>query len=190
MMRRIALVMAFALAASAACAHGEAPKSEAAHAAPNTKPGPGATKASLPVDPMSLIEISEDAWSVSKTEAGCYLMSPRRKGSSRLAIGRHPTLGLALFAVDFPMATQIADGREKLVLRVAGEDMTRVARPAGKNLLVGTLDPADVEAALTELQENGTLWLELRQTWVTHGGRKLPEAIAQYRHDCASDKAS
>jgi hypothetical protein len=44
-------------------------------------------------DPMSSLAGSQDAWSVSNTDAGCYLMSPRRTDSSRLAIGRHPKLG-------------------------------------------------------------------------------------------------
>ena len=82
-MRCAAAVIAGLLALPAAAHAAEAPAE------------PRQPRSTAPMDPVSSIEGSADAWSVSQGEAGCYVISPYRKNSSRLAIGRHPSLGLA-----------------------------------------------------------------------------------------------
>src|SRR5260370_571343 len=83
---------------------------------------PGATRSTLPIDKLSLIEGSSDEWSVSRSDAGCYLMSPRRKSTSRLAIGRHPTLGMGLFAASFALALAGEGALEPVVIRADGRE--------------------------------------------------------------------
>ena len=56
------------------------------------------------IDKLSMLEGSPEGWSVSRTNAGCYLLSPYRRHGGRTAIGRHPELGLGLFAINFALA--------------------------------------------------------------------------------------
>ena len=146
---------------------------------------PGATRSTLPIDKLSLIEGSSDEWSVSRSDAGCYLMSPRRKSTSRLAIGRHPTLGMGLFAVSFALALAGEGAVEPVVIRAGGQDLARPGRTVGANLLLVKLDATDIEACLAELREHGVLWLGMRNAWLAHGGRGVDAAVAQYGRECA-----
>jgi hypothetical protein len=161
--------------------------------AEDAEPAPGAAasphRAADQADPVSLIEGSADAWSVSRTVAGCYLMSPYRKGSSRLAIGRHPALGLGLFAVGFALAVPDAQTGEPVVIQADGRDLAKTGRLAAARLLFVPLAPAEEEAALLELRSTGTLWLMVRRTSIMHGGLAVGAAIAQYATMCVTPPA-
>jgi hypothetical protein len=136
-------------------------------------------------DPMSELAGTPESWSVSRTDAGCYLLSPHRTGSSSLAIGRHPKLGLGLFVVSFALAVPNTNNGEPVVILTEGHDLNRVGRIVGTRLLFVPLDNADVESSLQGLKDNGTLWLLLRHTWITHGGQGVAKAVAKYGQDCS-----
>lgn len=146
---------------------------------------PGSRQNREPSDLLSLIEGSSDAWSVSRTDAGCYLMSPYRKGSSRLEIGRHPTLGLGLFAVGLSLALPGVNGHEPVTIRAAGQELARSGRSAGLKILFVALAPSDVAAALRELADNGALWIVIKQTSIVHGGQAVQAALDLYAQTCA-----
>jgi len=167
------------LAGAAAPAWAEAAGAEAAGAEPD------AGRSGKPLDALSLLEGNGGAWSASRTEAGCYLISPYRKNTSRLAIGRHPTLGLGLFAVSFPLATKI-DAIEPMMVHVNGQDVDAEGRVIRPNLVFVAQGAAAVEAELGELADTGALWMQLRRTWVMHDGHGVREAIAAYRSTCAA----
>jgi hypothetical protein len=129
---------------------------------------------------MSSLAGSQDAWSVSNTDAGCYLMSPRRTDSSRLAIGRHPKLGAGLFIVNFRLSVPRANAGEPVTIQAAGGDLNRLGRIVGTQLLFVPLDASDISASLLVLKQAGTLGLLIKRTWIAHGGQKAAEAIALY----------
>src|SRR4051794_5654562 len=104
---RCAVLFALVLAGLAT----PAPAEEQHKAAPLTTALTEKNPAKL-MDPMSLLENPPNVWSVSRTEAGCYLMSPRRADSSSLGIGRHPKLGLGLFVVRFGLSVPEANAGE------------------------------------------------------------------------------
>ena len=146
---------------------------------------PSHSRASKPTDPLSQVQGSEDSWSVSKTDAGCFLMSPYRRDSSRLALGKHAVFGLGLFAVRFPISVQGENGTEPVLISTAAGGMDKSAKVVGTNLLFIALSGAETAAALQELKDNGTLWLEIRNAWLTHGGNAIAPAIAEYSQSCA-----
>lgn len=162
-------------------------QAETAATAPDATPqaAPGASRSGTLADPLSLIEGSTAAWSASRTDAGCYLISPYRKDTSRLALGRHPTLGLGLFAVSFPLATRI-DAIEPMMIHVNGQDINAQGRVIVANLVFVALSAPAIEAELAELQDTGALWMELRQTWIMHDGQGSRDAVAAYRSACAA----
>jgi hypothetical protein len=142
------------------------------------------TPSTHPSDPLSLIPSSIDTWLVSRTAAGCFLISPRRPGSSGLAIGRHATLGLGLFMVRFPLAVVSATTTEPVVVQIAGHEVDKSGRMPDFGLFFVPLGAAEVEATLHELRDTGMLWLKMRRTWIAHGGRALPAALAEYEKTC------
>ena len=177
-----AALLAAALWAS--CLAAPASASDAAHGpAPSGPKAPGSSK---PLDPMALIEGSADAWSVSRTEAGCYLMSPYRVEASRLAIGRHPTLGLGLFAVSLRLSVPLGGDEPVAIQAVDGQELRKAGRMTGANVLFVPLDQAEAGASLRALQESGTLWLSVRRTWIAHAGHLVQDAVAHYARACAA----
>ena len=167
----------------ASCPAAPAWASDSGHGAAPGTPKPSAS--GKPLDPMALIEGSAEAWSVSQTEAGCYLMSPYRVEASRLAVGRHPTLGLGLFAVSLRLAVPVG-GDEPVAIQAAdGQEIRRAGRMSGANVLFVPLDPAEADASLQALQDSGTLWLSVRRTWIAHGGHRVQDAVAHYVRTCA-----
>ena len=156
-------------------------ETSATEATPKATPDP--SRSGKPADPLTLLDGSPTAWSTSRTEAGCYLISPFRKNTSRLAIGRHPTLGLGLFAVSFPLATK-PDAVEPVTLHANDRDIDAPGRVVLANLVFVALDAAAVEVELAELLRTGTLWLQIRETWIMHDGDAVREAIATYRSAC------
>jgi hypothetical protein len=172
------------LACLAMPAIGQQPRSQGTTSEAAVGKPPGATRSILPLDRLSQIEGSNDEWSVSRSDAGCYLMSPRRKSTSRLAIGRHPTLGVGLFAVSFALALAGEGAVEPVVIRASGRELARPGRTVAPNLLLVKLDATEVEACLAELREQGVLWLGIRNAWLAHGGRGVDAAVAQYGREC------
>lgn len=150
-------------------------------AAPDTA---GKGHASPPAHPISLIEGSQGAWTVSRTETGCFLLSATRAKASRLAIGRSPALGLGLFAVDFALAVHGPDATEPVDIKLDDGEMHRAGRMAGPSLLLVPLSQQDVDGSLRTLAADGTLWLRIRSTWLAHGGQNVKAAIADYTKQC------
>ena len=171
----IAILLMLTAATVPACAHEPA-------AAPDTA---GKSHAGPPAHPISLIEGSRDAWSVSRTETGCFLLSAARMKASRLAIGRSPTLGLGLFAVDFALAVDGPDASEPVDIKLDDGDLHRAGRMVGASLLLIPLSQQDVDGSLRTLATDGTLWLGIRSTWLAHGGQNVKAAIANYTKQCS-----
>ena len=173
---RLAGAMLLALAATAvpACAHEPAPITGTA----------GKSHAGPPTHPMSLIEGSQDAWTVSRTETGCFLLSASRQKASRLVIGRSPTLGLGLFAVDFALSVQGPDAAEPVDIKLDDGELHRIGRMAGASLLLVPLSQQDVDWSLRTLAMDGALWLGIRGTWLAHGGQNVKAAVAEYVKQC------
>ncbi len=138
----------------------------------------------IPHDPIFSIEGSLDAWSVSHDEVGCFLLSPRRKGSSRLAIGLHPTFGFGLYAVGFAMAVRVADPTAPVLIRAGGRETKKVGRMISNELFFIPLDRAETVVDLKELREAGALWLFIRDTWISHSGKAVAAAIDSYEKVC------
>ncbi len=138
------------------------------------------------LDPLSQLAAAPDIWSVSRSDAGCYLMSPQRKDSSGLAIGRHPKLGSGLFVLNFGLAVPHANLGEPVGIQAGGHDLKGSGRLVGLRLLFVPLDDAAMQDALKALGATGALWLEIRHTSMVHGGRNVAEAVARYRQDCAT----
>jgi hypothetical protein len=133
------------------------------------------------IDPLTGLSGSPDEWSFSTTEAGCYLMSPRRPNTSNLAIGRHPGLGIGLFILNFGLSVPNANAGEVVTIQAAGDDLNRTGRIVGARLLFVPLNTTDIDVSLLALKQTGMLGLLVRNTWIAHGGKKVAEAVAQYR---------
>lgn len=156
----------------------------AQHAPVPSKPETAGGKSEKSSDPILAIGGSASSWSVSRTDAGCYAMSPVNKTSSRIAIGRHPTLGAGMFVIDLGLAVSRADNSEPVVFLVAGERHQKTGRMVANRLLFIPLTPPDIEAEFEELKENGVIWLEIRQAFLGHGGREARETVAAYGETC------
>lgn len=170
----VAILLMLTLATAPACAREPAAAADAA----------GKGHAGPPVHPISLIEGSKDAWTVSHTVTGCFLLSPNRVKASRLAIGRSPTLGLGLFAVDFALSVHGPDATEPVDIKLDDGELHRAGRMAGASLLLVPLSQQDVDGSLRTLATDGTLWLGIRSTWLAHGGQNVKAAIVDYAKQC------
>ena len=148
---------------------------------------PSGRAAAAPPDPLALIRGSPTAWSISRTDVGCYLLSPQRQGGSHLAIGWRSTLGLGLFAVGLPIATQGRGGNVPVVLQVADQPIAKVGRMIAVNILFVPLDGNELEAGLVQLQETGTIGYSVRDTWIGHGGQGGLVAIGEFNRTCKRD---
>lgn len=178
--RRGSAWFAVASMLTAACLAAPASASDAAHS-----PAPSAPTSGKPVDPLSLIGGSAESWSVSRTDAGCYLISPHRAEGSRLAIGQHPVFGLGLLAVSLRLSLPRGTTDEPVTIQADGQELKKIGRISGTNVVFVALDRAEAEASLQELGAAGTLWLMVRHTWIAHGGRAVQAAIAEYGRVCA-----
>lgn len=168
------LLLGLAAATVPACAHEPAAVTGTA----------GKSHAGPPMHPVSLIEGSQDAWTVSRTETGCFLLSASRKNASHLAIGRSPALGLGLFAVDFAISLRGPDAAEPVDIRLDDGELHRSGRLAGTTLLLVPLSQQDVDASLRTLAKDGVLWLGIRGTWLAHGGQDVKAAVVEYAKQC------
>ena len=161
-----------------------------AHETPAVEAAPGKSRSGLPTYPISLIEGSQDAWSVSSTDAGCYLLSPRRKNSSRLALGHNPVFGLGLFAVNFALATPGRDAAEPIVINVDGGAFRKEGRMVGANLLFVPLAPNELAAVMQTLDAAGTLWLEIHGGALAHAGQDVRGAVSKFQSQCVPEKGA
>lgn len=179
--RSILLSLAWLLLAGPALASGAV---HGGAAAPPPAPGAsGGSKSSRPLDPLSLIEGDVDAWSVSNTPAGCYLMSPRRKASSRLALGRHPVLGGGLFVVGFALSMAGQDAQEPIGIETSPA-LIRRGRMAATGVLFVALGAPELAASAATLREADVLWVMVRGTGIAHRGKGLVAAINGYGTAC------
>jgi hypothetical protein len=160
-----------------------------AHEATPAEAAPGKSHSGPPILPVSLIEGSQNAWSVSRTEAGCYLLSPRRKNSSRLAVGQSPTLGLGLFAVHFALAMPGREATEPVTMWVENAALRKDGRMVGANLLFVPLAPAELASVARTLDSAGTIWLEIRGASLAHAGQDVKGALAAFQEQCLLDTA-
>ena len=161
-----------------------------AHEDAPAEAAPGKRRSGAPILPISLIEGSQDAWSVSRTQAGCYLLSPHRKNSSRLAVGQSPTLGLGLFAVHFALAMPGREATEPVTIRAEDAILRKNGRMVGENLLFVPLAPAELASAMRTLDSAGTLWLEIHRTSLAHGGQDVRKALAEFQEQCLAATAA
>jgi hypothetical protein len=161
----------------------------AADAAQAADQAASAARSVLPTDPLSLISASTDAWTVSHTDAGCYLLSPRQKGGSSLAIGWHSTQAFGLFIVSLALAVPTANAGEPVLIQTAAHQISASGRMIGFRLFFVKLDRAEMGSILRELSDTGTLWLKVRHTWIAHGGKGLVAALANYSQTCAAAAA-
>ena len=155
-----------------------------AEAAAVSDPAPPTGAAVPPTDPLSLIPASSDTWSVSNTDAGCYLLSPRQKTSSSLAIGWRPKHQPGLFLISFALAVPAANAGEPVLVQAGGHQFEGSGRIIGFRLFFVPIDDVEMQSVLRELGDTGTLWLEVRHTWIAHGGRGLVAALASYSKAC------
>lgn len=149
-------------------------------------PPPAASPASQPADPLSMLPGNSNAWSVSRIETGCYLISPRRSGSSSLAIGRNTKLGLGLFLVNLPLAVPVGGAKEPVVIRTEDTKVIGAGQVVGRGTLFVPLDDAKADLSLQELRDTGTLWVMLRHTWIAHDGHGIVAALAEYARTCTT----
>jgi hypothetical protein len=149
-------------------------------------PVPGGGRRGDPPDPLLQIPGPENAWSVSRTAAGCYLISPRLRATSRLAIGWRTQQEPGLFMVGFPLAVRAANAAEPVVVQAGGQDLNESGRMVNSAQLFVPLDNADLERSLHELRDTGTLWLRVRHTWIAHGGQGIEAALTQFGRTCSA----
>jgi hypothetical protein len=179
------------LVASLVCLVGPALAQEAGQQAPPLPvTSPQERRASRPTDALAMIDGSATAWSVSDTGAGCYLMSPYRSATSRVAIGLHPTFGLGLFALNVPISVAGGTAAEPVTIQLDDRTMDKPGHVMSTGLLFVPLDPPEVAAALRTLQATGSLWFQIRTAWITHAGQGLPDALAAYGRICSSRPAA
>jgi hypothetical protein len=159
-----------------------------AAAAPGVEDAPAddAAQSTQPVDKLSMIPTSNDAWGVSDTDAGCYLLSPRQKGGSSLAIGWRADQTFGLFLVSLGMAVPTANTGEPVLIQADGRQISGSARMIGFRLFFIPLDAAATGSVLQELRDSGMLWLKVQHTWIAHGGRGLAAALASYSQTCSA----
>lgn len=136
-------------------------------------------------DPVFAIMGSPDAWSVSRDGAGCYVMSPWRRQTSRMVLGIHPKFGAGLYAVGLPTSVPDDDRTTRVLVRTEAGDVARVAVMVAPDLLFVRLSPEEFSQGLVEVGRAGVLWLSVRGTWVSHSGKAPAEAVETYRKDCA-----
>jgi hypothetical protein len=147
---------------------------------------PNKPRSAPPADPLSLIPISGDTWSVSHTDAGCFLLSPRQPGGTSLAVGWRSKQQRGLFLIGLALAVPRANNGEPVLIQVAGHEIAASGRMVGIKLFFVPLGPAEMESILQELRDDGTLWLKVRHTWIAHGGLGLMPAVSIYSQTCAA----
>lgn len=136
-------------------------------------------------DPVFAIMGSPDAWSVSRDGAGCYVMSPWRRQTSRMVLGIHPKFGAGFYAVGLPTSVPDDDRTTRVLVRTEAGDVAKVAALVAPDLLFVRLSPEEFSQGLAELGRAGVLWFSVRGTWVSHSGKAPAEAVETYRKDCA-----
>ncbi len=181
------LVLAILLLCAAAPAFAQ---ELASQAAPRPDTASPERRASRPTDPLAMIDGSASGWSVSNTAAGCYLMSPYRPSTSRMAIGLHPTFGLGLFALNVPISVAGGNAIEPVTIQLDGRTVAKPGHVVTTGLLFVPLGPPDIAAALQTLQAMGSLWFQVRSAWITHAGQGLQDALTTYGQLCASRPAA
>lgn len=136
------------------------------------------------LDPIIFVQGSVDAWSVSKGELGCFMMSPYRRGASRLAVGSHAKFGFGLYAVGYALGVPVSDPSVPVLLRTAGQEVGKVGRMVASSLLFVPLSATEAGVILGELRTAGLMWLSIKGTWVAHTGRAAAPAADAYARDC------
>lgn len=156
----------------------------ASAAAPEPGSKPSRSRAGLPINAVSLIEGSDESWSVSETGIGCYLLSPRRKKASRIAIGRSQEFGLGLFLVNVALSLPETSSVVTVALRTDDGQLDKNARMAGAGLVFVPLSKAEIDRALRTLTTDGRIWVVIRDTWISHEGLDVTGAAAAFHKQC------
>lgn len=148
-------------------------------------PQPARARPAPARDPLFGIVGSADAWSVSRDEAGCYVMSPWRRQASRMVIGIHPRFGAGLYAVGLATSVPDHDRTTPVLVRTEAGERVKVGALVAPDLLFVALAPEEFSQGLSEVGRNGSLWLSVHGTWLSHSGKAAAEAVASYRRECA-----
>jgi hypothetical protein len=150
------------------------------------EPAPAMDRGARPVDAMALLPTSSDSWSVSDTGAGCFLLSPRQQNSIGLAVGWSTKRQPALLLTSFALALAGPNATEKVRVQAGDGTFETAGRMVGSRQFFVPVDTNEMKSVLRELGDTGTLWLEIRHTWIAHSGRGLPAAMARYRSVCGA----
>lgn len=137
-----------------------------------------------PTNSLGLLGGSADAWSVSKTVEGCFLLSPAWGGSSRVAVGVYPGHGLGLLAVSFPISVRADLPLLRVGISLGATDMQRDGTMVDTNLLFVPLTPEEAETVLATIQSRGELWISVRGVSIEHQGQAAATAVPQFRSAC------
>jgi hypothetical protein len=113
-------------------------------------------------------------------------LSPRQRTSSSLAIGWRSKHEPGLFLISFALAVPAANVGEPVLVQAGGHQFEGSGRIIGFRLFFVPIDDVEMQSVLRELSDTGTLWLEVRHTWIAHGGRGLMAALASYSKACAA----
>ena len=89
-----------------------------------------------------------------------------------------------MLAVNFGLALPGEDALEPVTIQTAAGMMSKSARLAGPKLLFVPLTPEEADDVLSALASPAGLWLEIRNTWLSHGGRDAESAAASYPKRC------
>ena len=135
-------------------------------------------------DPIIFVEGSVHSWSVHKGELGCFMMSPFRRGASRLAVGSHAKFGLGLYAVGYALGVPVSDPSVPVLLHASGLNIGKAGRMVASSLLLVPLTEAEAGAILAELRAASLVWLSIKGTWVSHTGHAAAAAADAYARDC------
>jgi hypothetical protein len=149
-------------------------------------PATAADRGAQPVDAMAQLPTSSDSWSVSDTSAGCFLLSPRQQNSIGLAVGWPTRRQPGLLLTSFALAVAGPGATEKVRVQVGDGTVETSGRMVGRRQFFVPVNVDEMKSVLRELSNTGTLWLEIKQTWIAHSGRGLPEALAHYRSVCGA----
>jgi hypothetical protein len=140
----------------------------------------------LPADPLLVVAGNTDTWTVSRTQAGCYLLSPRRRSSASLAIGWRSKQLLGLFMVSFALAVPEGNPGERVIIEADGHQLNGSGKMLGARVFFVPLNRNQLEWSLQQLHDAGTLWLKVRHTWISYGGQGLVAALAKYGTLCGN----
>jgi hypothetical protein len=135
-------------------------------------------------DPLFFLDGSADAWSVTKSNLGCFVVSPRGSGGIRIALGRHAKFGIGLLLIGMPLSMSPDSPGEPVVIAAGGRKLNGAGHIVGRDIVFIPLSADDLGVSLRELWYANTLWITITQTAMSQGGLKAKEAVEEYGRVC------